>query len=510
RLQVDSPLVGVRVGLPAPLGKTSTDAVPFRFQLGLGSGDQLGRVQYGSRLSGGLVWSGGRLDRALMRLDSTTAAWPERSGLEVEGRMAHLDVGEWQPVVAHFQRVGNPTVTAGSETPTPDLTRLDLDVQELLAGGWRLRNAHLGLTRSPSVWQMALDSDELAATAKIPDDSGRAISLGFSRLQWPLPLATSRAAASGGPSPASGLGNRAFVINGEGLRLTAWPGLGAMNVKANVQPLPAGVRVEDIALHGPLMDFHGTVDWQWRGGASTRVQGRAESTDITGLFSAFGVTPPLVSRQATCDLDLGWQGAPDRAAFSLLDGHINLGLEQGRLLNVSAGASASRIFGWFSLANLQRRLKGDFADVTRRGLAFDSISLEGPLEGGVMAPADVQLKGPTMQAKGQGRLDIGRRKVDQQYVVTMPVTSAVPLAAVMMAGPVIGGAVAAAQMAFDKQIGKATELHYRVSGDWENPQVERLSGHDTPPPAPQVPAPAPAGTRKGAGVNVAKKEAPGA
>lgn len=507
RLQVDSSLAGVRVALPAPLGKAASETVPFRYQLGLGSGDQLGRVQYGSRLSGGLVWSGRRLDRALLRFDSTAAAWPERSGLEIEGRMAHLDVGEWRPVLAHLQKGNSPTVTAGTEATTPDLTRLDLEVQDLQAEGWRLRNAHVDLTRSPSAWQLALDSDELAATARVPDDAGSAIGLGFTRVQWPLPPSPAKApAGNGGLNPVSGLGNRALVINGQGLHLTAWPGLGALDVKASVQPLPTGVRVEDIALHGPLLDFHGTVDWQWRGGASTRVQGKAESTDINGLFTAFGVTPPLISKRATCDLDLTWPGAPDRAAFGLLDGHVSLGLEQGRLLNVSASTSASRIFGWFSLANLQRRLKGDFADVTRRGLAFDSISLEGPLDAGVMAPAEVQMKGPTLQARGQGRLDIGRRKVDQQYVVTMPVTSAVPLAAVMMAGPVVGGAVAAAQMAFDKQIGRATELHYRVSGDWDNPQVERLSGHDAAPATPPVPPPS--GAHKGASVNVATKETP--
>jgi uncharacterized protein YhdP len=64
--------------------------------------------------------------------------------------------------------------------------------------------------------------------------------------------------------------------------------------------------------------------------------------------------------------------------------------------------------------------------------------------------------------------------MDQQLTVTIPVSSAVPIAAVVVAGPVVGGAVAAAQKAFRKQINKATELRYHISGDWNNPKIERL------------------------------------
>lgn len=505
RLQVDSPLAGLRVALPAPLGKAAAEVVPLRYQVGLGSGEQFGRLQYGQRLSGGVVWNGSRLDRALLRVDSTTPGWPQQSGLEIEGRVPRLDMAEWRPVVERLQRRDRAaTVAARGESAMPDLSRLDLDVQELLVEGWRLRNGHLGLTRQPGAWRIALETDELDGEARLPDSAGSEIRIDFSRLQWPLPQQGPRATAAAGLNPVSGLGNRPLAVAGDGLRLGAWPGLGPLAVKARVQPLPAGLRVDDLAVHGALLDFKGQLDWLWRGGASTRVQGHASSGNVTGLLTAFGVTPPLVSRHAGADLDLSWPGGPDAASFGALDGHLHLMLEQGRLLNVSTGASASRIFGWFSLDNLQRRLKGDFADVTRRGLAFDSISLDGSLDAGVMPAAAVQMKGPTLQAQGQGRLDLGQRKVDQQFTVTMPMTSAVPIAAVALAGPVVGGAVAAAKMAFDKQIGRATELHYRVSGDWENPSIERLAGRNAPAPAPAAPAPAPA-PRK-AGVNIATKE----
>lgn len=484
RLQLDSSLAGLRLALPAPLGKTQAEAVPLRYQVGFGGAEQFGRLQYGQRMSGGLVWAGSRLDRVLLRLDSSSAAWPQQPGLEIEGRLARLDIAEWRPVLARqARRERAATVAARGDDAMPGLTRLDLDVRELMAEGRRLRNARLGLRRLGKAWQLGVDSDELAGSARLPDAAGSEIGVTFTRLQWPLPAAPApgKAAAAAGLNPVAGLGNRPVALNGEGLRMAAWPGLGPLSVKARLLPLPAGLRVEDIALRGPMLDFRGQLDWQWRGGDSSRLQGSVATSNVAALLAAFGIKPPLAGRGGAVELDLSWPAAPDRAAPELLDGHVRVALESGRLLNVSTGTSASRIFGWFSLENLQRRFKGDFADVTRRGLAFDSITLEGTLAGGVMAPASVRMKGPTLQADGQGRLDLGQRKVDQHYTVTVPMTSAVPIAAVVMAGPVVGGAVAAAQMAFDKQIDKVTQLHYHVSGNWSDPRVERLANRPSVP-----------------------------
>lgn len=476
RLQIDSSLTGLRMKLPSPLGKSAQESVPLRYHTSLGGKEQLARLQYGQRLSAGLVWKDNRLDRALLRLDSNTVAWPELPGLEIEGRLPRLNLADWKPWLGRFQRPARAsTVAARGETSLPALTRLQLETRELLAEGWRLDNARLALARSGEGWQLAVDSEQLAGVALLPDAPGREISLSFSRLLWPLPAVAAKAESGAGLNPVAGLGNRPLSLQGEGLRLGAWPALGQLGISARLLPIPHGLRIENISLQGPLLGFSGKLDWQWRGGAYTRLQGKASSANVAALLAAFGQAPGLLSQRATADFDLSWPGAPDRAALASLDGQLKVKLEKGRLLNVGTGANVSRVFGWFDLDNLQRRFKGDFSDVARRGLAFDSIVLDGALQSGVMQPATLAVTGPTLQAKGRGRLDLGQRKLDQQFTVTMPMTSAVPIAAVVMAGPVVGGAVAAAQMAFDKQIDKATQLHYRVSGDWASPRVERLT-----------------------------------
>lgn len=475
RLQLNSTLSGLRLDMPAPLGKSAGETVPLRYQTTLGSGEQMARLQYGQRLSGGLVWVGSRLDRALFRLDGNAAAWPQHAGIEVEGKLARLDLREWKPWVERLERLSpSGTVAAKGEAPLPSLTRMELETREIVGDGLRLQNARVSAGREAAAWRLGLSADEVEGSALLPDAPGSDIRITFSRLQWPLTGV--EAPRSGvGTDPVGGLGNRPLAISGEGLKLTAMPGLGLVGLSARLLPSPYGLRIEDINVDSNVLDFQGRMDWQWRGGVRTRLRGTASSQNVAGVLSALGYAPSLVSPKAAAEFDLGWAGAPDSPQASALDGQLKLTVEQGRLLTISNTTSASRVFGWFDVDNLKRRFKGDFSDVLKKGLSFDKASLSGNLQGGVMNQALFSVDGPTLKADGQGKLDLGRQQMDQQFTVMVPVSSAVPVAAVVVAGPVVGGAVVAAQWAFGRQIDKVTQLRYHVSGDWANPKIERMN-----------------------------------
>jgi uncharacterized protein YhdP len=223
------------------------------------------------------------------------------------------------------------------------------------------------------------------------------------------------------------------------------------------------------------MGFSGEMDWQWRGGTQTHLKGVANSQNVGGLLQAFGYAPSLISERATGDIDLAWQGAPDAFDTETLDGNLKLTLLDGRLLNVSNTTSASRVLGWFDLDNIKRRFKGDFSDVTRRGLGFDTAELSGDIQGGMMPSAKLAVMGPSIKVHGQGKVDLAKQTLDQELSVVLPVTSAVPVAALVVGGPIVGGAVAAAHMVLEKQIDKATQIRYHVTGIWADPKVERTT-----------------------------------
>ena len=104
----------------------------------------------------------------------------------------------------------------------------------------------------------------------------------------------------------------------------------------------------------------------------------------------------------------------------------------------------TRVFGLLNASNILRRLRFDFTDITRKGLNYDQISVQGELREGVMKPAKFELDGPTVSMQGRGWANLNTHEIDQQLRVGVPVSSAVPVVAGFLAGPVVGGALVAA------------------------------------------------------------------
>jgi len=470
QLLVTSPLTGVHILLPAPLSKGS-EALPLRYQSALGEGEQLAQLQLGRRLSAGLVWRTGGLHGALLRLESTNVAWPSAPGIEIEGRIGRLALTDWQPWIERFQQSVTGSSGAGG---MPGLTRLDVQAREVEARSWRLANARLAVRREAAAWQVGVSNEQFDGSLLLPDADSREWQVDIRRLHLPLAGAPERATIAGSTVIPAG---RPVQINASGIRLRDYPGLGELGIKARLSPSPYGVRMDGLQVETAVARFDGRLDWQWRGGVSTRLRGVAESQDVAGLLQALRYAPSLHSPQARADMDLSWPSSPEALSLKGLDGHLEVRLEHGRLLNVNATTSASRVFGLFDIDNIRRRLKGDFSDVLRKGLSFDAVTLGGDVQAGQMPQAVFDLKGPSLSAHGEGRLDLVRQQMDQEFTVNVPVSSAVPLAAAVVAGPLIGGAVAAAELVLKKQIEKVTILYYRISGDWSNPEVVR---HDQP------------------------------
>jgi len=485
QLLVTSGLAGMSILLPTPLAK-GVEPLALRYQSSLGGTQQLARLQLGKQLNAGLVWREEGLHAALLRLDSTDTGWPSKPGIEIEGRVPLLVWADWEPWVDKFSQDG---VASAKRSTMPGLTRLDVSARELDAKGWRIRDVKIQVAREAAGWRMGLENNEIAGSLLWPDADAQELAIEVDRLTWPL-MAMPEANVADGVVSGQSI-RRPVRIGVERLQLRNYPEFGSISGQARLLPSPYGVRVDGLKLVTPIASFDGRLDWQWRGGDSTRLRGVARCDDAADLLKALRFAPTLQSGQARAEVDLSWPSTPQALTLSKLDGSLSLAIDKGRLLNVNTGTSASRVFGLVDLDNLRRRFKGDFSDVLKRGLSFDSVTLSGDVQSGVMPKAVFELEGPSLSAHGEGRLDLAGQQIDQIFTVNVPVSSAVPLAAAVMAGPLVGGAVAAAEMILKKQIQRATVLHYHISGDWDDPEVDRVS----PPPRAGNAMPRPQGGR---------------
>jgi len=187
----------------------------------------------------------------------------------------------------------------------------------------------------------------------------------------------------------------------------------------------------------------------------------------------------LLERLGWHDAMLGGQGsirgeapcAPwfDPAGYS---GRMELALTKGTLPAIKPGVA--RLLGALSLRSLNRRLKGDLADLEHEGFTFDS--LDGPLtlSPGLILGAQLQLKAPDADATIDGRIALSSRTQDLHLVV-MPTTDlgAASLGYALV-NPALGLGSLAAQYLLHKPLAELTRREYRICGSWHDPQVREL------------------------------------
>ena len=53
----------------------------------------------------------------------------------------------------------------------------------------------------------------------------------------------------------------------------------------------------------------------------------------------------------------------------------------------------------------------------------------------------------------------------------VPVSSALPVVAGFLAGPIVGGALVAADLLLDKQLARLTSIRYHVTGTWDDLRI---------------------------------------
>ncbi len=167
---------------------------------------------------------------------------------------------------------------------------------------------------------------------------------------------------------------------------------------------------------------------------------------------------------------LAWPGAPWQFALARSRGNLGIELRDGRFANLES--PSARLVGLLNVDNLLRRLRLDFSDVTGRGTAFDSVSGDATLYGGVLETrGPVTIDGAATQFTLEGSVDLARRELDQRLGVTVPVSNNLPLAAVIAGAPVVGGALFVADKIFGDVIDRVTRIHYRVRGPWTSPRI---------------------------------------
>lgn len=465
QLRLDSSLQGVKVDLPAPLGKAANQQSYADWRMTLAGAERRYWFDYADQLSLALAAAPDNIrgGRAQVRVGGGLAQLPSQAGLQLRGRISDFELSDWQQLL---QRYALPE-QEGAQL----LTSAKLDIRRFSGLGVKVDHLKVDYRPQSSGWLLALNSDIV---------KGQISNLGadkpwrvhFNHLQLPKAdasvAATEDALADFDIRSIPALNIQVDALYRGSNHLGAWA--------LQTRPQANGVLFDQLNLDLKGLKVTGQAGWdKVNGQVRSWYKGPLSGSDLSDVLLAWEFTPTITSKTFRADADVRWAGSPVALSLSALTGDLGLKIKQGQVVSVDGSAQALRVFGLFNFDSIGRRLRLDFSDLFGKGLAYDSIKGDIKVVKGVYrTQTPLVLEGPSSDFELQGQLDLANEQIKATLLVTLPLTNNLPLAAIAVGAPAIGGALFLVDRLIGDRLARFASVTYHISGDWQQPDISLL------------------------------------
>ncbi|WPN57178.1 YhdP family protein [Pseudomonas sp. P9_31] len=468
QLMVSSSLKGVAVDLPAPFGMAADVGRDTVFRMTLQGPERRYWVNYGELANFTFAAPTGNFvdGRGELFLGGSNAVLPGAKGLRVRGVLSELDVAPWQDLVTRYAGQ-NP---GGSAKQL--LSGADIKVGKLSGFGTTLDQASVQLTRKPTAWALQLDSQQAKGTVGIPDAKAAPIAVNLQYVRLPAPDPTALADENS-PDPLATVDPTKIpalditinqLFQGQDL-------VGGWQLK--VRPTAKGIALNtlDLGLKGILLQ--GSGGWEGTpGNSSSWYKGRVSGKNLADVLKGWGFAPSVTSEEFHMDVDGRWPGSPAWLATKRFSGTLDASLNKGQFVEVEGSAQALRVFGLLNFNSIGRRLRLDFSDLFGKGLSYDRVKgLLVATNGVYVTREPILLTGPSSNLELNGTLDLVADQVDARLLVTLPVTNNLPIAALIVGAPAVGGALFLIDKLIGDRVARFASVKYTVKGPWKEPKI---------------------------------------
>jgi uncharacterized protein (TIGR02099 family) len=478
---VDSPLVGLAVDLPPPLGKALADVLPTRVQVQTRRAGLWASASVSDRASAVVLLDGAddgfRLQRGAVEFGGP-ARLPDQNALTARGRLSVLDVDAWQVVLASLDTGGGEAGQAGAPLMALPLTA-DLRFGVVEAYGREFRDVALAAQRRAANWQINVASKDVDGVVEwYPRGRGRFTGK-LARLHIPDPV---EAGPAGGGDVIAGGDLPALDLQVDSFRVGTMD-LGQLSLVA----VPEGPTwtLRKLDLRNPDGHFTAQGGWQFdRGKPRTQMAVRLEVQDIGRMLTRLNKPKGVAGGTARLAGQVEWAGSPVRIDAPSLAGRLSLEARKGRFTQLEPGIG--KLLGVLSLQALPRRVTLDFGDVFSDGFAFDDIVANSVIDRGVLRTEDFRMVGSAAKVSMKGSVDIVNETQDLDVKVIPSVTDSIAVGTAFV-NPLAGLIALVLGKALGNPLDKVIAFEYALKGSWAEPVVtkpqkapvaqQRASGH---------------------------------
>ncbi|WP_404463257.1 YhdP family protein [Vreelandella aquamarina] len=483
-LTLESRLLGITSALPEPFAKTGDQPWPWQLSAELESG----RVS--TQLADKAAARFQRLDDGNLAMEAVLGNavqrpnWPSQPGWRLEAGVETLDPMAWHAALSPLMSEGA-SVSAGDGESTPlDISlRTDcLRFRDECFGAFSASGALSGQRAA-----LELEGDMLSGRVDYQPTSERPLDIAIRTLvldrlldlpakqhdataaapdSWVDAIETQHAPAVAIPGWLAELPNGRLRLADMSVGGTRFGPLTAywQTDDRRFSLSPVGLTLGQLSLRGELIWEGNAVNSRTQ--ADISIQGGDVGTALERL------NQPVAMRSRTTDLtaQLTWPGAPWQMELSRAGGEMSADIRDGRFVTLES--TPARLVGLLNFDNILRRLRFDFSDLTGQGTAFDRVHGTADVaQGQLLLRGPLQIDAPATTLTLTGSVNLLQRELDQRLGVTLPVSQSLPLAAIAVGAPIVGGALFIADQLFGDALDQATTIYYRVRGPWTSPQV---------------------------------------
>lgn len=498
QLVINSDLLGMAVNLPAPWGKTEKQQAKFQIvQNGAENKGSIWRYNYkdivrgitqvnSSAITDANKKNSDSSDKVALRVRNAAThivlggARPElvsKQGVRVSGQLVGLDldklVGEYTGM-QKSTRGEDKKAAGGSNDVLAVINNVDLKLRKVRFLGQYLPTGWINLQASTKNWFGQFDVGMAAGQINYSPKKGSVTELRLNKLI----LKTNDTAKKGSSKssystkdtsqwPDVALTIDSLLLNS--LDIGRW--------SAHLAPTKSGYGVSSIKGKIAQTDVGGEMVWvNQKGAVKSVVDVFVKGGDFGAVLKQFGQSRVLENKSGAIKARLSWPGNPWDFEQGKLDGTFEFDIKNGRIIEAGTSASFLRIFGILNLNTVIKRLKLDFSDLLKSGVAFDKVTAKYQLKNGLAkSVAPLKLEGDAASIEMKGTINLKDGALANRMQVAIPLTSNAPIAALFLATPQVAGIAFVIDKILGKRLSKLTALSYDISGTLLDPIIKPVA-----------------------------------
>lgn len=393
----------------------------------------------------------------------------DSQGINIAAKLKLANLENWVDFLSDTLSTQAPKQQIQEDLP---LKQVQLEIQDLDGFGHLFQKTNILIKPDANRWLLDIVGRDIKGKVYLPKSDDDLIldfeSLNLVSLDKLLNVNTAkddRASKNIDPRKIPNLSFTSKKLMLENRPIGAW--------KFNIASDDSGIVFRNVMGNIKESKVTGQLNWRYTPQAqSTIALLDMVGNDIATIFEAFDFPVLLSSEKYSSNFALHWPDAPMEFALKSLSGNASISLEDGFLKTEDQKTGILRLFGVLNTESIKRRLKLDFSDLYKSGVGYDTLIAKVAVDQGLMTLSEpLVIDGPSGTYVLNGRSDLASKALDIDMLVELPFSQNVPLAALVLGAPQIGGLVWIADKLLGEPLSALTTSRYDITGTWEQPTV---------------------------------------